>query len=171
MDDGKLLLLSDPNHHPFESCFLLFLLFDSNRVLLCSAERSEGEGERGRKKVGRCCCRKPNNSSFALFQSHCQADTMTYLNLPSTTLRSATPSISANIIRLSPSVMFPFVIRTHPYLNLYCRLWPRRRCPRRGEDDCECQACLEKCKWDESVSDQRLMEPALRTIYGRGPKS
>lgn len=170
MDDGKLLLLSDPNHHPFESCFLLFLLFDSNRVFIMFDRVSEEEAV-GRKKVGRSCCRKPNNSSFALFQSHCQADTMTYLNLPSTTLRSATPSISASIIRLSPSVMFPFVIRTHPYLNLYCHLWARRRCPRRGEDDCECQSCLEKIKWNESVSDQRIIEPALQTIYGRCRKS
>lgn len=56
MDDGKLLLLSDPNHHPFESCFLLFLLFDSNRVFIMF--------DRERKKVGRCCCRKPNKFFF-----------------------------------------------------------------------------------------------------------
>lgn len=79
--------------------------------LLCS---SGGEEKVGRRVV-------VASSSFALFQSHCQADTMTYLN----SLRSATPSISANIIRVSPSVMFPFVIRTHPYSNLYCRVYSR----------------------------------------------
>lgn len=59
--------------------------------------------------------------------------------------------------------MFPFVIRTHPYSNLFVVY----DCVAAGQDDCECSSRLEESLRDESVS-----EPAMPgEIYGGGFRS